>query len=163
MTDQILNTIIESSYTLHELRTRVRVLKAYLGKKVFGSETDDMDLDIRSEINWLYQLGDQFMSQFNRSNFSEIFTEIENRINHLNPLIIYFAFEPTANELHNVGIWLRKNYGAQFLFDHKYDPTLIGGCALVWKGLYKDYSLKGRIEQNRQAIIEVIRSINTNK
>ncbi len=164
MSDQILNTIIENSYTLHELRKRVRILKAFISKKLYGSDTTEMDLEIRTEINWLYQLGDSFFTQFNQSNFSQLFQELEIRINHLSPLIIYFAFEPNIVELNNVGSWLRKNYGPQFIFDHKLDPSLIAGCALVWKGVYRDYSLRSKIEQNRQGIIQVIRaSINSNK
>jgi hypothetical protein len=164
MTDQILNTILDSSYTLHELRERVRILKSYLSKQLFGSDTTEDDLDIRAQSAWLNGLGEAFFKQFNQNNFSPTFTEIEAKINHLSPLIIYFAFDVTPTELENVGAWLRRNYGPQFIFDHKYDPTLIAGCALVWKGVYRDYSLKTKIEQNQQEIIGVIRnSINTGK
>lgn len=37
----------------------------------------------------------------------------------------------------------------------KIDPSLIGGAAFAWKGQYKDYSLKARLEQHEEEIKKI--------
>jgi len=51
-------------------------------------------------------------------------------------------------------VWLRENLDQpRLVFDFKVDPSLIGGCAFVYKGVYKDYSLRARISDNKDKII----------
>lgn len=157
MVDQVLAKILEQSFSIHELRQRIRVLKSYLAKKFYGSDNQSLDNETAGQINWLYSLGDQFYQQFNPMNFSQIFEQIESKIESLPTLIIYFAFELTPEQSQEVGNYLRKRYGPYFVFDSKHDPSLIAGCALVWKGVYKDYSLRAKIAENHDAILEVIK------
>lgn len=157
MTGQILEKILEDNFTLSELRHRIHVLRFYLNKRLFGNDTTEFDSQVRVEAGWFYKLGEPFFNQFNKANLSQIFDALEAEVSNLPVLTIYFAFEPGRDELHRIGDFLRKNFGPKFIFDAKFDPTLIAGCAFVWKGGYKDYSLRARVAENRQQILETIK------
>ena len=45
----------------------------------------------------------------------------------------------------------------QTAFGKIVDPRLIAGAALVWKGVYRDYSLRAKLEQKRQELLEEFR------
>jgi hypothetical protein len=157
MNDKILNKILETGFTTHELRQKIRILKIFISNQLYGV-TESTDPELAKLTGWLEGLGPQFFTQFNQANYTSIFAELEKKAETLPNLVIYFAIEPNTKQLASVGSWLRESYGSQFIFDPKYDPSLIAGCALVWKGVYKDYSLKAKIAENRGQILEVIKS-----
>ena len=56
-----------------------------------------------------------------------------------------------------LGQKIRATFGT-VLFELRFDPDLIGGCALVWKGVYKDYSLRAKIAEKHKEILEGFKS-----
>jgi F0F1-type ATP synthase delta subunit len=156
MSDQIINKILETTFTIHDLRQKIRILKNFVGHSLFASQMP-LDPEVNNFTSWLEDLGSEFLAQFNQSNYSTLFGEMEKKVESLPNLVIYFAIETTSGQLNSVGKWLRESYGSNFIFDPKYDPSLIAGCAFVWKGVYKDYSLKAKINENHQQILEVIK------
>ena len=155
--DQILRKIIEQTYTLRDLVRRTRILKKYLLSKLF-TVNEPVDQDVQEEMSWLASLGSEFYNQFNPDNVNQIFAGIEKKIEAYSPVTLYVAFEPGKDDVVGIGNWFRKNTQNQFIFDLKYDPTLIGGCAIVKNGLYKDYSLKAKLQENITEINSIIRS-----
>ena len=90
-------------------------------------------------------------------------SELESTIDQIKTLSIYLAFEPDSNSLILIGKYIRKNFPiAQkstsiklpLLLDIKYDRSLIAGTALVWNGIYKDFSVKSIIEEKKQIILD---------
>jgi len=145
----LLNTILTSTYTMQDLRHRIRILKSYLETKYFGGK-----FDFTPEDNiWLNSLGHDFYNNFSKENLYQTFQELEKKTANLNPLIIYLSFEPGITQIEAIHNWFRKNISQNILFDIKIDHELIGGAALVYKGIYRDYSLKAKIQENSQAIL----------
>lgn len=81
-------------------------------------------------------------------------TDLENNISKLQVLILYLPFEVNDRIVEQIGQKTRIIFSQLLLLDIKYDPSLIAGCALVWKGILRDYSLKAKIEQEKAQILE---------
>lgn len=153
----ILNTILINTYSLTQLKHRLGLLKAYLEGQIFGIEKPQAFTQIDP---WIKTLPQDLLSQFNKDNLTSIFESLQTQIAKLEVLTIYLTFDPDESTLTQAGEMVRKMYGSPreagriILLDVKYDPNLIAGAALVWKGLYKDYSLRSKIEDKKEEILQ---------
>lgn len=150
--DAILQKILENTYTLSQLKHRVRTLHEYLSSKLFAPQTP-LQLE-PGDSTWVNSLGNGFLGQFNKDNINKIFTGLDTYIRQLKPLVIYVAFEPTDESNGQIGQILRKEFTNHKIFDAKIDPKLIAGCALSLNGIYKDYSLRLKVESEKAKILE---------
>ncbi len=141
--------MLENTYTLPDLKHKFRILKAYLEAQVFDSPHTLAPEDSA----WLNHLSPEFFKSFNKDNLSEALANLEQQISKLLPLILYLSFEPDKNTIASISSWLRQNLSQQSILEIKFDPDLIGGCAIVKNGVYKDYSLRARIEEQKELIL----------
>lgn len=152
MDQDILTTILKDTYSQSQLKHRLNILKSNLLKTFFsgpqgGSEPED--------LNWLKSLPSDFYHKFNKDNVYQIFSGLDGQINTVTVLTIYLTFEPDEASLTQIGDYARKTFAnPTLLLDIKYDPRLIAGAALTWKGVYKDYSLKARINERNLVILD---------
>ncbi|OGE37328.1 hypothetical protein A3D79_00090 [Candidatus Daviesbacteria bacterium RIFCSPHIGHO2_02_FULL_39_8] len=157
MEKKILTTILNNTYTLSQLRKRVNILKNYLTLRFFGNsqewekQANQFDPE---EIAWLQNLDETFWQNFNKDNVYPIFEEIEKNLAKANILNVYLPFETNSQIAATLGQYMRKLFDRVILFDIKLDPSLIAGCALSWQGIYKDYSLRKKIADNRIQLME---------
>ncbi|OGE64836.1 hypothetical protein A3I48_04475 [Candidatus Daviesbacteria bacterium RIFCSPLOWO2_02_FULL_36_7] len=149
--NDILSIILKDTYSLSQLKHRLRILKSSLLKAFFGGENLTFS---PTQLSWLKSLPTEFYQKFNKDNVYQIFTEIEKEISKLKTLTIYLTFEPDELTLTQLGAYVRTNFGPNFLLDIKLKPDLIAGPALVWKGIYKDYSLKAKLEARKAEILQ---------
>lgn len=149
--NDILNLMMENTYTLPDLKHRLRILKEYLEAQVFSKNTS-LSFDPEDSA-WLNSLPSGLFSQFNKDNLPDIFTTLEQTIDKISPLTLYLSFEPNKEIVSAISAWLRQNLSQKPILEIKFDPGLIGGCALVKDGIYKDYSLKARIEEQKEVIL----------
>ncbi len=149
--EPILQKILESTFTLSQLKHRVRILHEYLSEKLFTNNKTSSQVE-PEDLVWLNSLGGSFLDQFNINNLDQIFKDLEDYLQKIKPLIIYLAFEPNEELNHQIGLYLRQN-SSHKIFDAKMDPNLIAGCALSLNGIYKDYSLKVKITQEKEKIL----------
>lgn len=150
--NQILTTILQNTYTLTQLKHRLNILKSFLINSFFSNQTQ-VSLP-PSDLNWLKSLPPSFYQQFNKDNVYQIFADLENNIKSLQPLIVYLSFEADDSSTSQIGIFARKTFGSILLLDTKFDPNLIAGVALSFKGIYRDYSLRAKIEERKAEILE---------
>lgn len=148
----ILNTILKDTYSLTQIKHRVRILKDYLLKTFFGN-TQAENLS-EQDLKWLKLLPKEFYRNFSKDNIYTIFDSLEQQLGKLNPLTIYLTFEPDEITLTEIGNYGRNLWGNYLILDIKINRELIAGCALVWKGIYKDYSLRAQIEAKKDQILE---------
>lgn len=147
----ILDTILTNTYTIQDLHHRVRILKSQLENKLFGqSQTNEFSPD---DSGWLSSMPPLFIKEFTKDNFYSSFNELEDQIKKLKPLVIYLGFEPKQQQIESIGEWLKNNLNQTKLFEIKIDPSLLGGVALVNGGVYRDYSLRTRIQEQSQTIL----------
>ncbi len=156
MPNQILSLILKNTYTLHDLKHRLRILKAVVEQKLFGTNTAALTFS-PEETSWLNSLGSEFIAQFNEKNVYTLFGAAEKAIENTEAVILYLPFQADQATVNQLGSWFRQNLTNNLLFDIKLDPNLIGGCALVRGGIYKDYSLKSKIYDQRDKILTEFR------
>lgn len=159
MDQYILTTILKNTYSQSQLKHRLNILKSNLLKTFFsglqgGSEPESLSLS-KEDLSWLKSLPSDFYQKFNKDNVYQIFAGLEGQINKVAVLTIYLTFEPDEVSLMQIGDYARKTFAnPTLLLDIKYDPRLIAGAALTWKGVYKDYSLKARINERKLVILD---------
>lgn len=149
MNNDILKIILTNTYSLAQLKARLRILKSNLLKTFFGGVTLNQDL------GWLKSLPPSFYQKFSKDNAYQIFSGLEMEISKIKTLTIYLTFEPDETTLSQIGVYARKTFNSPaLLLDIRLDPNLIAGTALVWKGVYKDYSLRAKIESRKEEILQ---------
>lgn len=154
--DGILEIILKDTFTQNLLKHRVLIAKSYLLKAVFGN-VHSMELD-QKDMDWLNSLPDSFYKKFNKDNIYQIFEDLEKRIDLLPTIIIYIPIESTDEVSSKICSFVRKTYqNPLIILNIKYNPTLIAGCAISWKGIYRDYSLKSKIEERKNEVYESFR------
>lgn len=151
--NDILSIILSDTFSLNLIKHRLGILKSNLIKTFFGNETAESSVSTE-DINWLKSLPQSFYQQFNKDNIYQIFSGLEEELSKLKVLIIYLAFEPDETTINQIGAFARKIYDPALILDIKVNPGLIAGTALVWKGIYRDYSLKAKIETKKSEILE---------
>ena len=149
---EVLNIISANSYTIIGLKKRVRILRQYLEKQFFGGSVN-LNLSAEDQF-WLNSLSKTLLASFNKDNFYKLIEELNEQITSIKPLVVYIAFDMPEDQLALLTQYIRKSLMAPLLFlEVKQNPILIAGAAFVYKGVYKDYSLKSRIEQNKEKIL----------
>lgn len=152
MIENILTAILKDTFTLNSLNHRLRILKSYLLKALFGGAKQSVLL--QEDLNWLATLGESFYKNFTKDNVYQIFDDLARLQAKLPKLTIYLPFEATDNLCLQIGSYARKTFGKpNIILDTKYDPALVAGCALVWNGIYRDYSLRARVEERKEEIL----------
>lgn len=76
----------------------------------------------------------------------------EKEIEKVRELVICSAFPLSVEAIENLCRKARKLFNQELFIDVKVDPGLIGGAALVWKGRYRDYSLKAKFEEKQDIL-----------
>jgi len=153
MDNNLLNIILETTYTLSQYKKRVKVLNSYLSGKFFQAIKNTENLNLE-ESKWLENLPKEFLDSFNKDNLSTLMTNLNSQIDKTPILTLYLPFEAQDEVLDQIGQKVRNTFGANFLIDIKYNPSLIAGCGLSWKGIYKDYSLHQKITERRLPILQ---------
>jgi len=143
----IRSIILTNTYTLSQLKHRVALLKSFLKKHIFGAPIAPTD-------DWIKTLPQNLFSQVNKDNLTLLFENLQFEVSKLEVLTLYLTFDPDELTLTQLGEMVRKTFGRIILVDVKYDPNLIAGCSLVWKGLMRDYSLRSNIEARKGIILE---------
>lgn len=149
----ILEIILKNTYSFPQLKRRIRALKEYLSVKIY-SQSDAYQYLEEKDADWIKSLPQDFLLQFNKDNISRIFLEIEGEIAKLPILTIFLSLDATEQVLEQIGSFVKNNFSSFKLIETKYDPNLIAGCALAWNGVYRDYSLRARVEQKKMEILQ---------
>lgn len=95
------------------------------------------------------------------SKIKELLNELSEKLKKLKILEVTMAFEPTQDIINNIHNWVKENLGDDGILDIKLDKSILGGAIIVFKGLYKDYTLKKQLEglfkNKRQARIALVK------
>lgn len=154
---QLLNKILEKTYTVNDLARRIRYIKQIAENQVFNSLNNTIE-SFQNDAEWINSLGGDFFKSFNRENVYELTEALEKSVNSMKKLVLYLPFELPPEQTVEIGQKLRQDFGPNFIFDPKINPNLIAGCALVWNGVYHDYSVHGRIQEKQSDILSVFRT-----
>lgn len=155
-------TFLKSCYTKKEALMKLRILRDYLNfiyfKKLnlpFYQSIEEFKKTKQDgfEIDFLVKLGEPFIKQFSVSTINEDIALLDQAISGTKIVNLYVPFSLPEKEQSELGSWFKKNLGEEALYEPLFDPNLIGGCALSFKGIYREYSLRQKIVENREKII----------
>ena len=153
--DQIFETILKNTYTVFQFKHRLRVLKSHFAQKFYGGEFQIEPAE--DDLKWMKTLPESFFQSFTSDNQVQIFTFLEGKLKETPTLTLNMAFNPPDELINELGEYYRKNFSSFKLIDLKFDLSLIAGCSMVSNGIYKDYSLKARIEEKKDEIMQQFR------
>ena len=158
-TQELLDLILANTYTHSQASKRLRLLKEIAVNRLFAEpkkEGSTADVVMDEQQTWLQSLDTNIYRHFTQENVYKTFDDLEKAVKQINPLVIYVPIEIPDKELTKLGEKLRQDYGKNFLMEVRIDPTLIAGPSLVWNGIYKDYSLRQKINDSRQTILSTL-------
>lgn len=154
--------VIKSAYTRRDVSRRLRLLREYLEQGFFKGDKPDVTKflltrhattdDIDAFLNW----GDAFFGSFDKDSIYKILQTIAENIKKVPAIRLYIPYEPVPAEIIKIGKWFRENVGNRILLDIHTDPSLLGGCAFAWKGIYRDYSLRYYMLKRRDEITKIV-------
>lgn len=149
--NDLLNIILNDTFSQAQLKHHLLILRSHLSQKIFGSEAQFSPAD----VNWLNSLPQNFFSQFNNQNAYQLLDALDAEAKKITPLVIYLAFEADEGTILQICNFARTALQKpDLILDVKFNPLLIAGCSLSWKGIYKDYSLKAKIDQRKEEILQ---------
>ena len=149
--DPIFETILKNTYTQSQFKHRLRILKSFVSQKLFGGQDSQLN---ETDLAWIKTLPEAFFQNFTKDNCTDYFKAVEERLANTPSLMLNIAFEPNDEALSEIGQFTRTNFTSFKLLDFKYDPSVIAGCVLNWKGISKDYSVREAIEEKKEVLLE---------
>lgn len=168
----IVTNFLSLSYTKTEAIRRLRILKDFLNFYFFenSDQTDIMksissyenkqinstNENLASDITFFKRLGLEFFQEFNHQNLNDNLKTLEMTITTTKIPIIYLATELPVSEIEKLGQWFKNNLDATAIFEINFDPSLIGGCAISYNGVVKDYSLRELIKESQKEILTIL-------
>lgn len=158
--ENILDIILADTFVKNTALKRLAALKDHLLTKVFSENSsppaqtriEDPELSL-----WILKISPNYFVNLNAQNIYEVFADLEKNIKACEPLVIYLPYELPQEQIAQIGQKLRANFGKNFLMEIQIDPSLIAGCSLSYKGIYKDTSVKQRIADNQKEILAIFR------
>lgn len=158
----LLSQFIKETYTKKDIARRLRLLREYfeggfftftemeVTKFLLGKHAT-MD-DIHVFVSW----GKDFYDAFSKETMYARINALHEAVKKLPHVVMYIPYEPVPAEIVKLGKWCRQNIGGDLVVDLRTDITLLGGCAFVWKGVYRDYSLRYYMRKKKAEITRLV-------
>jgi F0F1-type ATP synthase delta subunit len=166
--DQLLETIINTSFVKADVLRRTRIVREYLEQKFFtpgekknlkefleGLQASEDDTKVLSK--W----GDAFFHSFTKENAYELLDKINGHVKDLPSVNLYVPVTLEPDDVAKLGDWFRKNVDSNVIIELHVESSTFGGCAFAWNGVYTDYSLKHYLHKRMDAISKVLTEFTT--
>lgn len=155
--------MLRNTYTTDDLIERLGYMRRYYGVKIFteGSKKNiDEVLHTECEEHTLMRLK-EWEREFEKSNIQpvvvyEALDTVQEEIISIPTITIYVPVRFRPDDVERFGIWFRENVQPNILLSLRVDPRSTGGCSMIWKHMYYDFSLHYYIQKNRDAIVHVL-------
>jgi len=159
--EDILALILRDNFTPTSCIRRLHLLENLISKKIFQKDqpakSSVLSLLPQEDSDWVKTISPDLLKNITERNFEQIFRQAEEQIKQIQPLVIFVPFIFANDQILEIGLYLRRNYGEKFLFETKIDPNLVAGAALSWKGNYKDYSLRKKMDDQQQLVLSTLK------
>ncbi len=133
---------INTKFDLDMLNFEVGILRESIFKQGEGSFENVLITKVRPVVSAAVQkeLKDQNIK------VDEYLNGLKKEIKKFELVTITLAYEPTNATFNNLGSWVRKNTFGLTVIDINYDPSIVAGAIIVFKGKYVDYSIRTQIK-----------------
>lgn len=99
------------------------------------------------------------VSLLDASQRGQLIQVLSSFMDHAPRLNISFAVEPTPKFLQELIVWMRSNINPVMVVDVGMQPTLAAGCMVRTQNKMFDMSLRNRLKESREALIQSIASM----
>lgn len=72
--------------------------------------------------------------------------DLKVKLSSLKELKLTVALEPTETGLDRIHSWIIENIGEEVVLDISKNPAILGGAVVIYKGNYRNYSLRKKLE-----------------
>lgn len=151
MKKELLNQFLSQTYTTFQIRSRLFFLRSYINSNVFGSNQGVAAN--KQDQQWFDSLPENFKQTLSSKASNQLLIELTKQTEQLKPVVLVLPFDLPEEEIFKLGGWLRQIFNLLLVYEVKYDPSLIGGCALIWNGVYHDYSIKHKIQMQQEQLL----------
>lgn len=160
---QLLSTIVASAFTKSDIQRRLRILRGYLEHTFYSTDGHlnlpeylDSKQISPDDHEAMVAYGDAFYQSFSKDTMYRLLDKLADDMKVLPIINVYIPYEPIPGEVMRLGKWFRKNVDPTMVVELHIDPTLLGGCAFAWQGIYRDYSLRHYMYKRREEISQII-------
>lgn len=80
-------------------------------------------------------------------NKEETLRDLKDRLEKVKVLKLELAFEPTQDAISKIHEWAKANVDENILLDLGYNPAILAGTIITFKGKYGDYSLRKKLDE----------------
>jgi F0F1-type ATP synthase delta subunit len=77
----------------------------------------------------------------------KFFEDLKNYLLKIPQIKIEIAFKPSRRFIEKISLWLEKNFGEKIIVDLYFNPEIVGGAIIEYKGKYLNYSLEKKIDE----------------
>ena len=162
---KIISTILENTYTTDDLIERLGLMRLYYGKRIFSKGatlTIDDVLGTECESHTLEALR-MWEERFQTNNIQpivvyEALDTVQEEVAGMPSVVVYVPVRFTGEHVVRFGTWFRTHVQPNILLTLRVDPRSAGGCSLIWKDMYYDFSLHYYIQRNREDIVSMFNS-----
>lgn len=164
-----LSPFTKNIYTKQEALRNLSLFTDFLTSLLFGGQPQNTKAAIKkfaqnqSDLDWLNSIDENFIAQFNQQNFKSGLQEIEKKLKDSKTILIDLPIDLPKEYITQVGQYLRDKLNLNYFMEIKINPSLIAGAAIGFNGVYKDYSVKGKIADNKTTIINIFKTFLSHK
>ena len=78
---------------------------------------------------------------------SEKLSDLKNSLADLAVVKLTLAFEPSESTIDKIITFVRQTLSEKIILEVRFEPKILGGVILEFRGLYRDYTLKSRLDE----------------
>ncbi len=136
---QLINTVDDRDLVLNE----IDILRSSL----FQQKGEAFDSVLKAKVRaWVrsHILINLESEQISKETY---LTYLKEELIKMEIVILELAFEPSLTSVETLALTVKKIRGNSCLLDIRYNPELIAGVRISFKGKYKDFSMKEKFEE----------------
>ncbi len=92
----------------------------------------------------------------------DYFDGLTKELKKLKVLRLTISFEPRGSSVSKIFDWVNSNVGKGIILEIEVESSILGGAIVVWKGEYRDYSLRSllqsQLEKDKEEIIKFVKN-----
>ena len=157
---QIITTMLTNTYTTDDLTDRVALMRHYYSVRLFtGGEHATIESTLADACD-AYTLTclNEWHRAFEAARISplviyEALDEVEESVAGLPSVTLYVPARFGHEHVVRFGMWFREHVMPNLLLTIRVDSRMVGGCGVVWKDTFYDFSLRYYMNRSRDTII----------
>ncbi len=136
---------------LKNIRTARDVLRAkeeidLLLDSLYKSDTEAYDTTLKKHVRqWFSELVQNQINK-NKVDKEKFLKGLGKKLDEMRRVKLTIAYEPTQNMVDGISDWIKERVGEDVVVEFSYNPGVLAGAVVVYKGEYRDFSLRKKLD-----------------